>query len=277
MVRVGKAVGACASRGHDCGFLKGEHGVARARGNEHIGDRFRPFCVRDRVSTPIEHGERRSLASRDLGDELRAAERRRAELEMRCTRPRQRAAAEEGAAKVGGTATCARDDSPGRMFERREPLRQHSRLVQDLECTIVPCDVQLVPRRTLERVLPVRADLRRHAEVPQEAEGTARDGGVGDVEMHGDPPASLQMDAARGVEQAGELCQPVAVAPRGDRRQLVPKVVRERHPRAPEGGVCSRRRDCRTHRVRLPRRRDGTAGSAGTCYARRRFRRRVGR
>ena len=45
--------------------------------------------------------------------------------------------------------------------------------------------------------------------------------------MHGHLTAPAKVDAAGRVKEPGELRQPVAVAPRGDPRELVAEVLRE--------------------------------------------------
>jgi len=45
--------------------------------------------------------------------------------------------------------------------------------------------------------------------------------------MHGDLAAALQMDASCGMEEPGELGEPIALAPRRDRRELAPEILRE--------------------------------------------------
>jgi hypothetical protein len=45
--------------------------------------------------------------------------------------------------------------------------------------------------------------------------------------MHGHFAAALQMHAAGGMEEPGELGKAVALASRRDRRELVPKILRE--------------------------------------------------
>jgi hypothetical protein len=69
------------------------------------------------------------------------------------------------------------------MLERREPGAEDACLVQDLEGSLCACDVKLVPRATLERASSVGADLRVDLERPEQAEGSARNSGVDDVEM----------------------------------------------------------------------------------------------
>ena len=79
----------------------------------------------------------------------------------------------------------------------------------------------------VERAALVRANLRRDTERAEQTECTTRDRGLGDVEMDGDLPAPAQVDAAGRVEETRELCEPVALAPRRDRRELAAEVLRE--------------------------------------------------
>jgi hypothetical protein len=99
--------------------------------------------------------------------------------------------------------------------------------VQDLECTLVSGDVQLVPGAPVEGVTCVRSDLGHDIERAQEAERSTSDRGIADVEMHGDLAAALEMHASSGMEEPRELGQAIALAARRDRRELVPEILRK--------------------------------------------------
>jgi hypothetical protein len=107
------------------------------------------------------------------------------------------------------------------VLERRQPRAQHAGFVQHLQGAVVARDVKLVTRAPFEGAATVRPDLRTDAERPQKAECTTRYGGIDDVEMDRDLASSLQMFAARGVKEPRQLGEPVARAPRRDRRELV--------------------------------------------------------
>ncbi len=62
--------------------------------------------------------------------------------------------------------------------------------MQNLEGALVPGDVQLIARRTVECAALIRADLGCDAECSQQAERASRDGRIGHVEMDGDLAAS---------------------------------------------------------------------------------------
>jgi hypothetical protein len=113
------------------------------------------------------------------------------------------------------------------MLERRQPGAQDSRLVKDLEFAAGSGDPQLVASGVLECAPSVGADLGADAERAKEPERAARDGGVGHVELDRHFTATSQVDAPGGVEEAGELREPIALAPRRDRRELVSQVVRQ--------------------------------------------------
>ena len=83
------------------------------------------------------------------------------------------------------------------MLERRQPLRQDSGLVEDLERVILTRHVQLVPRRAVERAALIGADLRRDAEVAQQREGTARDARACDVEVQRNLATAAEVHAPR--------------------------------------------------------------------------------
>ena len=75
--------------------------------------------------------------------------------------------------------------------------------MQDLQRTLVPVHVQLVPRRAVERASLVGPDLRRDPEAAQKTERSPGDCGIADIEVNRDLAPSLQVDAAGGMEQAG--------------------------------------------------------------------------
>ena len=130
------------------------------------------------------------LALGDLGDEARALESRRAELEVRIAGARERARAEQRAAQVGAAAARAADDALRRALERRARRRQHARLAEELERPRVDVDVQLVARRAVERTTAVGADLGADAEVAQERERAPRGGRAREVEVDPDAPVA---------------------------------------------------------------------------------------
>jgi hypothetical protein len=65
---------------------------------------------------------------------------------------------------------------------------------------VVSCDMELVSGPSIEGMPRVRSDLGGDAEGPQQTEGSTRDGWIGDVEMHGDLSASLEVHASGGME-----------------------------------------------------------------------------
>ena len=96
-----------------------------------------------------------------------------------------------------------------------------------LERTIVSGDVQLIPRASIEGVSRVRPNLGHDAEGTQQAERSARDRRIADVEMDGDLTATPQVHAPRRMEEPRELGETIALAARRDRRELVPEILRE--------------------------------------------------
>jgi hypothetical protein len=87
------------------------------------------------------------------------------------------------------------------VFEWRELPRQDPRFVEGLQSAGVARDVELVPRRAVERSALVRPNLRRHPVAAQEAERAPRGRRARHVEVHGNLPATSQMHAAGGVEE----------------------------------------------------------------------------
>jgi hypothetical protein len=113
------------------------------------------------------------------------------------------------------------------MLQRGKARAEDARFVQYLKRALTSRDMKLVSRPTLESATSVGPDLRGDTERAQEAEGAARDRGVGHVEVDGDLAATPEVNAACGVEEPRQLRQAIARAARRDRRELVPKVFRE--------------------------------------------------
>jgi hypothetical protein len=120
---------------------------------------------------------------------------------MRRARSAKRAATEKSTSHVRGSTAAAGDDSLRRVLERRESGAEDAGIVQHAQRALVTGDVELVPRPSVERTPAVGPDLRCDPERSQEAERTARHGGIGNVQMDGDLPAPLQMLAASGVKE----------------------------------------------------------------------------
>ena len=77
--------------------------------------------------------------------------------------------------------------------------------MQYLQGVLVARNMELVPSSTRERAALVRANLGCDSESAQEAEGPARDRRVGDVKVNRDLAAPAEVNAAGGMEEAGEL------------------------------------------------------------------------
>jgi hypothetical protein len=227
VVGVGKAVGARARRRHNCALLEHEDGAPGAGEGEHARDCLGAFCVGDRVPSPVRDPQLHALLRGDTCDEIRAFRLCASQLEVGRARPAERTTTEKRAAQVRTAATGARDHTSGRTGERRESGAQDSGLVQHLYSPLVAGNVELVPRRTIERASLVGTDLGGDTEPTQEAERTTCDGRVRDVEVKRDRAAAFQVNAPRRMEQARELGEPIALLPRGDRGKLAAEILRE--------------------------------------------------
>jgi hypothetical protein len=227
VVSVREPVGPASRRGHDGVLLEAKDGTARARGDEDVRDGVGALGVRDRVPAPVEDPELGAFPSGERGDERCSVGFRAADLQMERARAAEGAGAEQGAAEVGAAAAGAGDHSPRWVRERSEPRAEDAGLVQHLERPVVPGDVELVARRPVERASTVGPDFRGDPELAEEAEGSAGDGGLGDVEVHRDLAAPTEVDASGRVKEPGELGEPVAVAQRRDRGQLGAEILRE--------------------------------------------------
>lgn len=227
MVGVRKPVGTGARRRHHRPFLEHEHGAPGAGECKHALDRVGPLGVRNRVASAVGDAQENTFFNRETGEEVGPFRLGAPDFEVRRPRPAEGAATEERPANVRAAAARARDDPSRRRCQRRQPCAEDPRLVEHLERTLVAGDMELVPRRAVERAALVRANLRRDTERAEQTECTTRDRGLGDVEVDGDLPAPAQVDAAGRVEETGELCEPVALASRRDRRELAAEVLRE--------------------------------------------------
>jgi len=205
VVGVRQAISPRARGRHDRALFEEQDSPARARKCECVRDRFESLRVRDCVPSPVEDSEAHSFLASDAREKVGSLGSRGADLEVRGPRAAERAATEQGSAHVRSTTTRARDDSPRWALERCQARSEHSRFVEHLQSAFVSCDVQLVPRAAIEGLSRVRPDLGRDPERAQETEGSARDRRVGDVEMHRDLAAALEMHAPRGVKEPREL------------------------------------------------------------------------
>ena len=218
-----------AGRRHDGAFFEHEDRSSGARQCEHACDRIDALGVRDGMATAVDDMEVDLFLRRDSREELRALRLRAAELEVQRPRATERSAAEQRAAEICAAAAGPRHDTSRRARERRQTRTEDTRLVEHLERMLVAGDMELVAGRAIEPPPLVGPDLGRNAEASQQAEDTPSNGRLGHVEVKGDLAASPQVDAAGGVEEAGELGETIALAPRRDARKLAAQVFRQRH------------------------------------------------
>jgi hypothetical protein len=113
------------------------------------------------------------------------------------------------------------------MLEGGEPRTEDAGLVQDLKGSLSACDVKLVAGAAVECASTVRPDLRVDSERPEQAERTAGNGRVDDVEMDRQLATSFEVDAPGRVKEARQLRKPVAGASRRDGRELMAEIFRE--------------------------------------------------
>ena len=226
-------VGVCESvrTGPGCGdhgtFLEEEHGLVRPGECQHVRDRLHPLRIRDGMTAAVENTEVRALFVGDAGKERGAVRACAPDLEVRRARPAEGSAAEERASHIRTAAAGPRDHSPRGMLERGQARTEDAGLVEDLKRAVVSCHMELVAGPALERAAPVGPDLRSNPESPQQTEGAAGNRRVGDVEVNGDLTSSLEVHAPRRMEEPGQLRESIALASRGDRRELVPEILRE--------------------------------------------------
>jgi hypothetical protein len=89
----------------------------------------------------------------------------------------------------------------------------------------VSVDMELKPRRGVERPSSIGADLGAEAAVAEKGERAPRRGAASEVEMERPVAAAAQVETAGGMKERRELSSSVALALRGDRGELLPDVL----------------------------------------------------
>jgi hypothetical protein len=85
--------------------------------------------------------------------------------------------------------------------------------------------MELIARALVEGAPAVRADLGTDPDVAQDAEGAARSCPTPQIEVQCPLALPSEMEAARRVEECGQLGEPVALPSRNDPRELFPDVL----------------------------------------------------
>ena len=201
MVRVRKPVRIRADRSEHRALLENEHGVssrrrqrARRRSTRHpLHTRPRAAPRSSTRSSAPSRAARRQGNGRPSSSDVRIS---------RCGSrgPLSEPAAEERAAQVGAPAAAPSDHAPRRPFDRPVRRVEHPGPMERLVRVRRAFDVKLVARRTTERMLLVRPDLRVDAERPQQRKGTPGNCRARQVEMQGDLAPSAQVHAPGGME-----------------------------------------------------------------------------
>jgi hypothetical protein len=233
VISVGEPVRPRSGRGNHGLLAEPKRGVLRAEVGEQLRDRPHPLRVDDRVAVSLVDAEREAVDLRELGEEAGSVDVRCPKLEVRVAWPAHGSRHEERASQVRGATADTDDDAPRRAVERGQVGVEDAGLVERLERAGVLLEVNLVPRRLLERAGPVRADLARHAVGAKEREGPPRDRAARHLEVKGDPAAAAQVHRPRRPHKSRELGQPAAPLPRLDRRQLAADVVGEAQSSTP--------------------------------------------
>jgi hypothetical protein len=115
----------------------------------------------------------------------------------------------------------------GRPFERRAARREDARFTECRARARTYNGVELVAGGPVERAARIRAYLRLDPELTEERERPARRMAAREVEMDGELAAPAQVPDPGCMEEGGQLGQAAAASLWGDRRELVPQVLRE--------------------------------------------------
>ena len=225
VVRIREAVRLRTCLGDDGALLEREHHVGRAGERQQRLDRVPALRICGCVALPLDQTESDVELPRDLLEERRRGQRRGSELEVWVASDRERAPGEEGSAKVRLPAARACDDPPRRALERRMTAVDHTGGGEDDERLGVACDVELIPRRTVEGAPTIRPDLGADVVLAKQGEGPPRGRAAPEIEM--EPPLTLsaQVEIPGGMEERRQLGTSVAVARRRDARELLADVL----------------------------------------------------
>ena len=231
VVRVGEPVGPRTRLGDDRALLEREDGLGRSHEGEERLDGLPALGVGDRVLVALDGLELELLGSGQPREERSRPGRCRAQLEMR------RAAERERPAPRNAPRSTRRDSSYSRRrgvapIERRMPSIDDPGRVEDAEGVLVTLQVELIARRGVERAASIRSDFRAKAASRRSANPRRADTPLPRSRWSDQPPARAAQ-APGGVEQRGELGEPVALALRGDRGELLADVLRRDHSPTP--------------------------------------------
>lgn len=124
-------------------------------------------------------------------------------------------------------ATRPPHDPAWRPLERRAAGVEDACVVQDPQCVCSSFHVQLVPGRSGERALPIRAQLGANADVAEQPERAPGYGGFAHVEVQRDLASAVDVEPPGGVEKPRELSETIAIRRGDDPRELASQVFRE--------------------------------------------------
>jgi hypothetical protein len=242
-VGVGEPVGLGARLGEHRGLLEPQLGAVRAERDEQVADRVAALRVRDRVPSPDVHRQREALLGGELGELVRGLGRRGAQLEVRTgARIGQRSRGHEGAAQVAAPTAGARHDPPRHALGRPERRPEHPGALEHLQRARVGPDDHLVAGTAAEAPLVVGADLAGRAALAQQRDEVARDCRGGEVAVHVQLAAAVQVQPSCRAHEAREQRE-AAVRCRGERlRHLGAHRLAEAHDgrgRASPASACA--------------------------------------
>jgi hypothetical protein len=117
---------------------------------------------------------------------------------------------------------------------------EHSRRHEDPEGVHSSFDVELIARRAVEGATAVRPDLGPDPVRAQESERAPRCGTAPEIQMERPLSPGTQVQAARGVEEPGELSPAIALTRRRDLRELLADVLGGPHSDTPSSASSRR-------------------------------------
>ena len=172
--------------GDDRVLVEGKRGVAGSGEREGVGNCLGTPRVGGCIAAAVVDAKLDVVLRGDRDEQLGAGTACASDLEMRRSWPAHRPASEERTADVRVPAACATDDTPRRRLEWSVRRGEDPGPLEDAERAIPTGNVDLVPGRTVERVLCVRPDLGFDTERPQKAEGSSSHGRLGNVQVNGE-------------------------------------------------------------------------------------------
>ena len=230
LVAVGQPVGALAHAPQHQVLLPAQAGVVRPQRGQQIGRGLAALAVTGDVAPPFRHRERQPQPPqqrRQIACQKRVLDR---ELDVHgIARRRDRAAAEEGAARESDDAATLLDEPSRQAALEAERIAQHAELVEELQLARVVAEHCLVAQAQGRRL--DGAQLDGGVEAVHESDQATDDRRQAERRTHVVLSAGGDLERSGAEEQARELGLPAVALSQRQARELALDVASERHGR----------------------------------------------